>query len=100
MTEAEERLIEAHRAAELRSQAERWSTAQLLRRYCDAMELEFGNQPATAEWIDWARSYILRLDPLDTPPAMPEAPEITTQKLQQFLPDGWSALGPGYSGYR
>jgi hypothetical protein len=100
MAEAEEHLIGAHRAAELRSQAERWSTAHLLRRYCDAMELEFGNQPATAEWIDWGRSYILRLDPLDTPPAMPEAPEITTQKLQQFLPKGWNALGPGYGEYR
>lgn len=45
-------------------------------------------------WIDWARAYADRIDPLRAPPVMPLAPEATTEALQPFMPAGWSAEGP------
>lgn len=97
MAEAEERLIEAHRAEKLRAEAEAWLLSQSLSRYCDAMEAAFGDRAETAEWLSWARGYILRLDPLHAPPAMPEPPKVTPDALQEFLPSGWSAYGHNYT---
>jgi hypothetical protein len=52
--------------------------------------------PNTAGWLTWARTHILRLDPLTEPPTMPEAPEASPDALQAHLPEGWSARGPEY----
>jgi hypothetical protein len=94
MQEAEKRLVESSRAARLREQSEAWRTTQALRQYCVAIEAAHGDRPETAEWVAWVRGYISRLDPLATPPEMPENPEVTPEALQPHLPDGWSALGP------
>jgi hypothetical protein len=94
MQQAKERLVESHRAEYLRAQANEWKTAQDLRSYCDAVEAVYGDQPATTEWLAWAREYIARLDPLTEPPSMPGAPEPSADALQQHLPEGWSAHGP------
>jgi hypothetical protein len=100
MAEAEESLVESHRAARIRAEADAWHTAESLRHYCNAMESAFGDRSDTAEWLSWARAYVLRIDPLSNPPVTPDAPEASTQALQQHLPKGWSALGPEYADYR
>jgi ElaB/YqjD/DUF883 family membrane-anchored ribosome-binding protein len=102
MDRARERLIEAHRAAHLRAQADAWQQADRLRRYCDALEAAHGAHPDSAHWLAWARQYANRLDPLTEPPTMPEAPEATSEALQEHLPPGWSDYGPenGYHAHR
>jgi hypothetical protein len=94
MDHARERLRDANRAAHLRAQAGAWREADRLRRYCDAIEAAHGDDPDTAEWLAWARSFAISLDPLTEPPTMPEPPEATAEALQEHLPDGWSASGP------
>jgi hypothetical protein len=99
MRQAEERLIETHRATQLRTQADAWHLADTLRRYCDAIEAAYGDRPDSAEWLTWARAHVLALDPLTEAPTMPDAPEASPDALQPHLPDGWSARGPEY-GFR
>jgi hypothetical protein len=105
MEEARRRLVETQRAGLLRAQAAAWHEAELLRRYCDAMEVVHGENPESLKWIAWARDFAARLDPLREPPLMPEPPEETPEALQEHLPDGWSVHGPEYGrhhhpGYR
>jgi hypothetical protein len=92
--QAKERLVEAHRAQRLEEQAVAWRQAELVRRYCDALEAAQGHDPHAAEWLAWARSHADSLDPLTKPPTMPEPPEATPEALQEHLPEGWSAHGP------
>jgi hypothetical protein len=40
------------------------------------------------------RAFELRIDPLGTPPRMPEPPEARPEDLQRYLPPEWSARGP------
>ena len=94
MDRARDRLVEAHRAAHLRAQADAWQQAMRLRRYCDALEAAHGDHPDSAPWLAWARQYAGRLDPLTEPPTMPEPPVATREALQEHLPHGWSASGP------
>jgi hypothetical protein len=94
IAEAKQRLIESHRAVQLKAEAEGWQTANLIRRYCDALETAFRDRPDTAEWLSWARTYAERLDPLCGPPRMPEEPEVSAEALQQYLPPGWSSFDP------
>ena len=94
MDQARELLVETHRAAQLRAQADAWDEARRLRRYCDAMDATHGDHPGTAHWIAWARAHTDQLDPLTEPPTMPDAPEATPEALQPHLPNGWSAHGP------
>jgi hypothetical protein len=99
MDQIRHRLVETHRASQLRTQAEAWEQAGRLQRYCDALAAKYGDDPRTAEWIAWARAYAARLDPLREPPSMPEPPEETPSALQEHLPGGWSVYGPEH-GYR
>ena len=94
MDEARGRLVEDHRATLLRDQVDAWHEAERVRRYCDAVEEAFGNEPATAEWLGWARAHAAGLDPLAQAPVEPEPPEATPEALQRHLPGGWSAYGP------
>jgi hypothetical protein len=41
--------IESGRAATLQQQAQDWKTAELLARYCDAVNAEYGDRPETVE---------------------------------------------------
>jgi hypothetical protein len=96
MRQAEERLVETHRATQLRAQADAWHRAEKLRRYCDAIEDAYGDQPETVEWLTWARTHVVALDPLTEAPTMPGDPEANPDTLQPHLPSGWSARGPEY----
>jgi hypothetical protein len=93
MRQAEERLVESHRAAQLLAQSNSWHRAEALRRYCDAMEIAHGGRAETVAWLAWARTYLQQLDPLSEVPAMPADPEATAEALQEHLPAGWSARG-------
>ncbi len=94
MDQARHRLVETHWATQLHAQANAWHDAQRLRDYCHALAEQHCQQPATAEWLRWADTYISQLDPLSSPPVMPEPPEATPEALQKHLPEGWSAWGP------
>lgn len=96
MAQAKERLSEAHRVKHLDQQADAWRQADLVRRYCDAMQARHGQHASTADWIAWARGYADRIDPLGTLPQAPEPPDATLEALQEHLPPGWSARGPEY----
>lgn len=96
MGRAKEHLFEAHCAAHLRTQADAWQTAEHLRRYCAAVAASYGDHAKAAEWMIWARAYIIQLDPLTTAPTMPEPPEASSEALQQYLPAGWSVRGSEY----
>jgi hypothetical protein len=95
MAEARERFLEDYRAAKLREQASAWQTADVLRRYCDAMEAAHGGDEGAADWLAWARAHVRGIDPLRQPPTMPEQPEAGPEDLQRYFPAGWSARGPG-----
>lgn len=97
---AKERLIETHRAARLRAEADAWHDAERLRRYCDAMATRYGDHAVTTDWLAWARAYADGLDPLMQPPSMPAPPDVTPEALQDHLPQGWSAHGPDHDGPR
>ena len=94
MERARARLIEDRRAEELRAQADAWQEAVRLRSFCEAVEQQHGDDPGTREGLHWVRQYIRTLDPLTTPPAMPELDEIEPEALAPYLPPGWSSLGP------
>lgn len=96
LKEAWQRLFEARRARELRSQASAWAEAQALSAYCDAVEGAHGDDPKTRRWLEWARGFIEKLDPLDKPPSLPEITEAPEDELQQYMPEGWSVRGAKY----
>lgn len=76
--------------------AETWRQVADIRACCDAVEERhpLAEHAATKEWIGWARAYLDRVDPLRSPPEMPEPPEeVRLEDLKPFL-DGWSPYGP------
>ncbi len=96
---AKQQLREAHRADILMRQADDWACAIGLDRYLDALEVTIDATPtaeersAPQEWLDWARGYRHRLDPLNRPLAIPADPKPTADNLKPFL-KGWSFYGP------
>lgn len=44
-------------------------------------------------WISWAADTVERLDPLETPPQLPNIPEPRADELKPFL-GHWSPYGP------
>lgn len=71
-----------------------------MRRYCDAAEARYGDRAATMEWLDWARGYADRRDPLTDPPSMPEPLDATAEAPEEYLPRDWSTHGPGHGAPR
>jgi hypothetical protein len=66
MREAKERLVEEHRAEQLREQASAFAETQRLRSYLEAMEAPYGDRDETALWLAWAWRYLAQRDPLRT----------------------------------
>jgi hypothetical protein len=97
LKEAWHRLFEARRAQELRSQAAAWAEASALSAYCDAVEATHGDDPEARRWLEWARSFVEKHDPLDRPPSLPEIIEAPEDELQQYMPEGWSVRGAEYT---
>ncbi len=88
--------LDERRAAALLEQVESFEQATRIRAYCDAVEVAHGDGNATVTaWIEWARAYAGRLDPLaGAGPRAPEDLEPAPAALQEYLPEGWSASGP------
>jgi hypothetical protein len=90
--EAKVLLRESHRAEVLAHQAASWRKANDLREYVRAMEEVAGcakdavQAHGALDWIQWARDYANRLDPLEKPISLPEDPEPTDEALEPFLP--------------
>jgi hypothetical protein len=91
---ARQRFIEAYRAKVLRAQIAARQEAQVMSAYLAELEAAHGASAESAEWIEWVREYIRRLDPLQSPPSMPAEPEISREDLKPFLPGGMNPYGP------
>jgi hypothetical protein len=99
MKKARERHAENYRSETLRAEIAQWSEAQRIRAYCSAIESSHPDVSETLEWIAWARSHADALDPLQTAPRMPAAPEsVQPEDLRPFL-DGWDPYGPDKRGW-
>jgi hypothetical protein len=94
MVRAQDRVIESHRAAQLRSRLDASDEAQRIRRYCEAMDATAADSEETAAWLTWAREYANKIDPIGVPTSLPEDPDLTHEAVQQHLPSGWSTYGP------
>jgi hypothetical protein len=94
-----ERLGEAHRVSVLTGQVEAWELVARVRAYADAMEARLGDlveadQRAAAQaWLEWAREFAERTDPLNGRLRMPDPPRPTPEVLAPFM-KGWSPHGP------
>jgi hypothetical protein len=94
---AKQRFLEDHRAQVLRAQIVAWQEATTIRDFLNRLEERHGDNPGSTEWITWIRHYVdERLDPLSSPPSMPDEPDIKPDDLKPFLggvipygPRGW-----------
>jgi hypothetical protein len=93
MARAKLRFIEAERENTLRSEVASWQEAQLFERYLSEVEATHGDDLEAAEWIEWMRGFISRLNPISRTARMPEVPEPDPSDLKPFL-GGWSPYGP------
>lgn len=94
MEVARERYREAYRAKVLREQAAAWREARLLSEYLIDLKEAHSESVDSAAWIDWITGFIERLDPLTSPPAMPDMPEPSHEELRAVLLQGVSPYGP------
>jgi hypothetical protein len=62
MERARARFMEAYRATTLRAQIADWQEAQVASAYLAALEQAHGNDSDAAEWIEWIREFVARLD--------------------------------------
>lgn len=81
MEEARVQYAEAYRVRHFEAQETAWRHAIRLTEYVSAIRTRVETMPpgqtrTQAEaWIDWATARVERLDPLNTPPRLPDIPE-------------------------
>ncbi|TFC45883.1 hypothetical protein [Cryobacterium shii] len=96
---AVQELTDSHRAELLAGQVDKWREVAAIRAYAGELEqralaeVDDDNRTATLEWVQWARDYADRIDPLQRPVRVPSLPEPTYAALQPFM-GSWSAYGP------
>ncbi|MFE1687438.1 MULTISPECIES: hypothetical protein [Streptomyces] len=99
MDEARVQYAEAYRVRHFEAQEAAWRHATGLAEYVSAVRTRVDAMPpgqtrTEAEtWIDWAATRVERLDPLNTPPRLPDIPEPRADDLRPFL-GHWSPYGP------
>lgn len=99
MEDARIRYAEAYRFRHFEAQEAAWRHATGLTEYLSAVRTRVeamtpGQTRTEAEaWISWAASTVERLDPLHTPPRLPDIPEPRADDLRPFL-GHWSPYGP------
>jgi len=99
MKEARVQHAEAYRVRHFEAQEAAWRHAIRLTEYVSAIRtrveiMPSGQARSEAEaWIDWAAARVERLDPLNTPPWLPDIPEPRADDLRPFL-GHWSPYGP------
>lgn len=89
---------DAHRAKTLIEQVEQWKQANEIDAYLSAMAtwieaLEGVERIAAQAWLEWARAFRRRIDPLGRRLAVPPEPEFTADALRPFM-RGLSPHGP------
>jgi hypothetical protein len=93
MEQATALYIEDYRGKVLRADVSAWREANELRAYVTALEEAHGEDPASAEWIEWVQGYVERCDPLNSSQQPPTPDEIKPDDLKPFL-GGLSPYGP------
>lgn len=99
MEDARIQYAEAYRFRHFEAQEAAWRHATGLTEYLSAVRTRVEAMPpgqtrTEAEaWISWAASTVERLDPLHTPPRLPDIPEPRADDLRPFL-GHWSPYGP------
>ncbi|MEU9999277.1 hypothetical protein [Streptomyces sp. NPDC050848] len=99
MDEARVQYAEAYRVRHFEAQEAAWRHATRLTEYVRAVRTRIETMPpgqarSEAEtWIDWAAARVERLDPLKSPPRLPDIPEPRADDLRPFL-GHWSPYGP------
>ncbi|WP_260677637.1 hypothetical protein [Streptomyces albidoflavus] len=99
MEEARVQYAEAYRVRHFEAQEAAWRHAIRLAEYMGVVRtrveaLPPGQTRTEAEaWIDWASAHVERLDPLNTPPRLPNIPEPRADDLKPYL-GHWSPYGP------
>lgn len=93
------RLNEKHRAEMLYDQAERFQRAELLADYIAAMKIKARSMNASQasaanEWIHWAESHMLAINPLRSELHMPADPKPDADAIKPYM-QGRSPYGPG-----
>lgn len=100
--EAVQALTDSHRAEVLTGQVEKWREVAAIRDYARDLEQKAlaedddAKRIAALEWIQWARDYADRIDPVKRRVRLPAPPETTHAALQPFM-GSWSAYGPEHS---
>lgn len=100
--EAVQALTDSHRAEVLTGQVEKWREVAAIRDYARDLEQaalaeeDDAKRTAALEWIQWARDYADRIDPVKRRVRLPDPPETTYAALQPFM-GSWSAYGPEHS---
>ncbi|MGW7222237.1 hypothetical protein [Streptomyces sp. NPDC054826] len=101
MKEARIRYAEAYRVRHFEAQEAAWRHATRLTEYVSAVRTRVDAMPPgqarieAESWISWAAATIERLDPLSTPPRLPDIPEPRADDLKPFL-GHWNPYGPTY----
>ncbi|MEH0550890.1 hypothetical protein [Streptomyces sp. B21-101] len=101
MAQARIRYAEAYRVRHLEAQEEAWRHATKLTEYLSVVRTRVEAMPPgqarteAEEWISWAAATVERLDPLNTPPRLPDIPKPRGDDLKPFL-GHWSPYGPTY----
>jgi hypothetical protein len=101
MEQARIRYAEAYRVRHLEAQEAAWRHADRLTQYVSAVRTRVEDMPPgqartdAEEWISWAAATVERLDPLNTPPRLPDIPKPRADDLKPFL-GHWSPYGPTY----
>lgn len=99
MDEARVQYAEAYRVRHFEAQETAWRHAIRLTEYVSAVRTRVETMPPgqarreAETWIDWAAARVERLDPLNTPPRLPDIPEPRADDLRPFL-GHWSPYGP------
>ncbi|MFJ1648336.1 hypothetical protein [Streptomyces sp. NPDC088258] len=99
MKEARVQYAEACRFRHFEAQEAAWRHATGLAEYVSAARTRVDAMPpgqtrTEAEtWIDWAAARVEHLNPLNTPPRLPDIPEPRADDLRPFL-GHWSPYGP------
>jgi hypothetical protein len=94
MDAARGRYVEQLCREELEQQMSRRDEALRIRSYAEALTAVHGSEPTTAAWVAWMHGRAAELDPLASPPSMPDPPEkVQPEDLRPYL-KGRSPYGP------
>lgn len=97
--EARIQYAEAYRVRHFEAQEAAWRHATQLTEYLSAVRTRVDAMPSgqarteAEAWISWAAATVQRLDPVNTPPRLPDIPEPRPDDLKPFL-GHWSPYGP------